>query len=707
MSYRIGVDIGGTFTDCLVVADDGRRRLAKALSTHDGLIEGVLSALRTNAEQFGVDLHELLSETTSFVHGTTVATNAILTRNGSRTGLITTRGFEDTLPIGKVFSKRAGLSERDIVHASRLRKPEPIVARHLIEGLSERIDRDGDVIVAINEDEVEATVGRLLAGGVEAIAVCLMWSFVNPEHELIVKRVLERVAPGKVAAYSHVVAPTLGEYERTATTVLNAYIAPKVTAYIQALGERLAEEGLGQPLLVMQSNGGLTSVAGAHRLPLLTLDSGPVGGVLGCRYLGELYGEDDLICTDVGGTSFDVGLVLDGEVILDHEPIVSQHTLALPKVAVASIGSGGGSVAWIDRGGLLRVGPQSAGSDPGPVCYGRGGLEPTVTDADVALGYLDPEAFLGGRMPLDRDAALGALAKLGQPLGMEAEQVALGVFRIVNSQMADLIRRVTIEQGHDPRGALLVAYGGAAPTHAAFYGTDIGAKAILIPADSTVFSAEGMLTCDLVRTAQLSRVLHSPFDAEDEALVAREFDALQSQILAEFGRDGVADDDVEVRRIVGVRYQRQVHTIEVTLGAGQLDGVRAQFEASYGKMFGDGSVAAGGPLELHVLRLVATRRMPPLGLVAETTDDEDPTAAWRGTRTTFTSAGSVNSALFDGDALAAGNRVEGPAVIQRMGDSVVVPDGFTAEVDPYLAIWLRPASPQNLALAGAQAEERA
>src|SRR5579862_909233 len=563
MGYRIAVDIGGTFTDCVVADERGGRAVGKAPTTPGSLQDGVLEAVAVGADRLGLTRPQLLAATDLLVHGTTQATNAMLTRTGARTGLITTRGHEDAIIIGKVHAKVAGLPERDLVHSSRLRKPDPIVPRALIRGVTERVDRDGEVVVALREEEVVAAIDGLLGAGVEAIAVSLLWSFVNDAHERRIKELLDARADGIFTAFSHEVAPVLGEYERTATTAITAYVGPKVVGYLERLESALRSEGLAHPLLVMQASGGLTSVLDAARRPIVTLDSGPTAGILGCQHLGRLYGEPHVICTDVGGTSFDVGLILRGEVPREVEPVVAQYSLRMPKVLVHSIGSGGGSIAWLDEGGLLRVGPQSAGSRPGPACYGAGGVEPTVTDADLVLGYLDPDAFLGGRMRLDRELALRALAALGGRLGMEPEEVALGVFRIINSQMADLIRKSTIEQGHDPRECVLVAYGGAGPTHAAFYGREIGARSILVLADSTAFSAEGMLTCDITHTAEISRVVGTPFTAESLAGMTARFEALERRVMEQFAAEGAPASDVALRRTLGVRFRQQVHSVEV------------------------------------------------------------------------------------------------------------------------------------------------
>jgi N-methylhydantoinase A len=694
VSRRIAVDIGGTFTDCVVAEQDGARTVAKALSTPEALEDGVLEAVRQAAEQLGLSLRELLADTDLFVHGTTQATNAMLTRTGARTGLITTRGHEDAIIIGQVYSKVAGLTERDMVHSSRLRKPEPVIPRQLIRGVSERVDREGEVIVKLQEDDVLAAIDSLLEAGVEAIAVSLLWSFANDRHERRIKSLLSERAPGVFASFSHEVAPVLGEYQRTATTAINAYVGPRVAGYLERLETRLRSEGLAQPLLVMQASGGLTSVLDAASRPIVTLDSGPTGGVLGCQHLGRLYDERNVICTDVGGTSFDVGLILDGEAPLQTEPVVAQYSLQLPKVLIDSIGSGGGSIAWIDDGGLLRVGPQSAGSLPGPACYERGGSEPTVTDADLVLGYLDPDSFLGGRMRLNRELALRELARIGARLGMEPEEAAIGVFRIINAQMADLIRKSTIEQGHDPRECVLVAYGGAGPTHAAFYGGDIGSKAIFVPADSTVFSAEGMLTCDVTHTAELSRSLRAPFTDQDIAAIGAQFEELERRVLAQFEREGAPADAIGLARSLGVRFRQQIHSVEVKVDSGPIDratgeAIVERFRERYGQLYGEGALLAGGQVEIELYRVVGTRPVTPVAFPEHEPAGADPGGALKGEREAwFEPEGFVTTRVYDGAALRCGNVIAGPAIIERMGDSVVVPLGYEAEVDPYLTLRL-------------------
>jgi N-methylhydantoinase A len=449
-------------------------------------------------------------------------------------------------------------------------------------------------------------------------------------------------------------------------------------------------------MLVMQASGGLTSVLDATRQPIVTLDSGPTGGVLGSQSLGRLYGEQDLICTDVGGTSFDVGLVQRGQAPLDAEPVVGQYSLRFPKILVRSIGSGGGSIAWLDPSGRLRVGPQSAGSAPGPVCYGRGGTEPTVTDADLVLGHVSADAFLGGRMRLDRDAALRAMATLGEALRMEAEEVAVGISRIINAQMADLIRTSTIERGVDPRTCVVVAYGGAGPTHAVGYAQDIGSRAILVPAMSTVFSAAGLLTCDVTHTAELSRRIVSPYDERELAEVDERFAVLERRVLEQFAREGSDAGRVQLVRSLGLRFRQQVHTLEIPVPAGGLDhdGMESlidRFTEEYARVYGPGALLGSRDTELELHRVVGTLPIEELPLHRHEPAGEDPGAARKGSRPAhFDGLGFVDTPVFDGERLAHGNVLQGPAIVERMGDSVVLPGGFRATVDAHLTLRIEP-----------------
>src|SRR3954468_14834112 len=501
MAYVIGVDTGGTFTDCVVLDDAGRVYYDKARSTPDDLAVGVLAAVDNAAAVMGLDRQALLGDTRVFAHGTTAGLNKLFTRTGARTGLIATRGHEDAILIGRVFQKVAGRGEREITDAVHLDKAVPLVPRELIRGVNERVDYKGAVVVELNHDEGAAAIRDLIAAGVDSLAICLLWSFMNPSHEQALARLARELRPDLYLSVSSELVPLLKEYERTATTVVNASLGPTLHDYVLALDARLQADGLRQPFFMMQSMGGVLPAAEASQQAVNTLRSGPVGGVVASIALGEALGHRNIIATDVGGTSFDVGLVVDGEPQLARAPVVEQYHLLVPMVDVVSIGAGGGSIAWIEpHSGLLRVGPHSAGAQPGPVCYGAGGTEPTVADADLVLGRLNPAYFFSGRTRLDVDGARRAIAeRIAAPLGLDVVEAARGIVEIVDAHMADLVRKVTIERGYDPRDFVLYAYGGGGPTHVGAYARDLGVRQAVVSPYAAAFSALGIAASDLQR----------------------------------------------------------------------------------------------------------------------------------------------------------------------------------------------------------------
>lgn len=694
--YQIAVDIGGTFTDCVVLNEEGERTLAKAFSVPTDPSVGVLDAVAIAAKNVGVSVAELLSRTTAFVHGCTVATNAMIERTGARTALLTTRGHEDTIFVGRLVQKIAGLSEREIIHTSRLNKAEPpIVPRRFVCGINERIDVDGEVVVKIDPDEVDRTVDNLVSQGVEAIAICFLWSFLNPTHEQIARDRIRKRFPGMFVSVSSDLVPLLGEYERSVTTVLNAFLGPKLAGYLERLENRLIEQGYRYPLLIMQSSGGLSTAQEARNRAVLTLDSGPVGGTLGSLFYGRLYDEGNILCTDVGGTSFDVSVISRGELQFEQDPVIDKYAFRIPKVLIKSIGAGGGSVAWLDAVGGLRVGPKSAGSVPGPACYGRGGTEPTVTDANLVLGYLNPEFFLGGRARLDRAAAQRAIAVIASALGMSVVEAAAGIFKIINAQMADLIRRCTIERGLDPREFLLFAYGGAGPAHAAFYAGDAETKGICVLAESTVFSALGMLTSDVTHTSEASLPLRPPLSAKAFDDINRVLDDLERRVVATFAREGMSKEILTLNRSVSMRYQMQVYELEVPLpnrrmGPSDAELIEDRFEERYRAVYGDGAPYREAGTELVSFRVIGSCRLFSTLLERISAKVLKASAmpvknALKGYRRAYfeVERGYIETPIYDGVKLETGHSFKGPAIVERMGDTVVVPPDHTVQIDRF------------------------
>ncbi len=692
MAYMVGVDSGGTFTDSVVMDSQGHITLGKAPSTPHDFSQGVLDSLSNAAQTLGLSLEQLLGQTRVFAHGTTVTTNALLTRNGVKTGLITTKGFEDTMIIGRVYQKSAGLSEKEIIQASMLDKADPVVPRPLIKGITERVDYQGKVLVSVNLEEAARAARELVDAGAEAVAICFLWSFMNPSHEAQVRDLIQREYPQVFVTASSDLAPQMGEYERSATAVLNCYLGPVAYRYLQALGRQLEQKGLNCPFLVMQSSGGVLPADEVRERAVSTISSGPVGGITGALFLGRLLGYENVICTDVGGTSFDVGLIVGGRAEQAREALADKyHTLA-PTVDISSIGTGGGSIAWIEPGtGILRVGPQSAGAAPGPVCYDRGGDQPTVTDAGVILGYINPDYFLGGRMRLNREKALAVTQeRIAGPLGMNVYQAAAGIYKISNSQLADLVRKVTIEKGYDPREFALFAYGGAGPQYAGLYGAEIGLRTIIVPSLASVFSAFGAVVSDIVKFHSLSDPMVAPLEAQRLNEI---FHSLDEKARQDLRRDGIAESEMDLQRYVEMRYRRQVHEVRVPvpggeLGAGQVSAVLDSFERKYEEQYGKGAAYREAGIEAITFHVVGNGRTMKPVLPRTEAGDTDPGSALKASRQAYfeRANGFVDTAVYDAVRLVPGHVVLGPAVIEAPTTTVVVQPGLKARIDPYLNI---------------------
>jgi N-methylhydantoinase A len=684
----IAVDSGGTFTDCVVLDAAGRITTAKAPSTPSDFSVGVVGAVTAAAQKFGVSTEALLRDTGLFCHGTTVATNALLTRSGSRVGLITTKGHEDALIIGRTIQKAAGLRDAELTNLARLEKADPIVPRPLIRGVTERVDYKGAVVVPLDLADARRAVEALVEADVEAVAVCLLWSFMNPDHERALQELIRIEFPHLLVTTSHTVAPVIKEYERGASTVLNAYLGPTTRTYITALEANLAAGGLPHPLVIMQSSGGVTSAEDAKDHAVSLLASGPAGGVLGAAALGRLIGTTNVVTTDVGGTSFDVGLVIDGEPLMTGSPVFGKYHTVLPVIDVASIGAGGGSIAWIEPGtGLLKVGPQSAGADPGPACYATGGTEPTVTDANVVLGRIDPQYFLGGARTLDADRAAAAIRdRIARPLGVPVENAAMGIVEILDARMADLVRTETIGRGYDPREFTLFAFGGAGPLHVGAYGLDVGVEQIVVPANSSVFSAFGIAGSDMVKVHQISDPMIAPFAVER---LNELYERLDAAVLKDLEATGIAADDATLSREIEMRYRGQVHEVRVPVAAGTLtaadvDALVADFERRYNRRYGRGAAygQAGIEARTYVVRGVGALVKPQITAIAP--GPADPAKAHTGERNVFfRSLGFVPTAVHRREVLEPGNVVAGPAVIEAVDTTILVHPGQRVRVDPW------------------------
>ena len=486
--YSVAVDIGGTFTDVVVIEDaSGQTFAGKSLTTPDDLQRGVFDGLEDAAGQVGVDVRQLLGRTSRMVHATTQSSNAVFSFTGARTAVLATRGFGDTLLIMRATGRVAGLTVFERHHYRMTQKPRLLVDERDIFEVPERVDYRGRVIQPLDEAAVRQMAATLRQRRYEAVAVAFLFSHKNSEHERRVRDILATELPGVYISLSSEVAPVMGEYERSATALFNAYVGPVIESYVSRLAGALAEAGLEQKLLMMQANGGVATAA--QTVPIFTIESGPAAGVVGAAQIASSLDLPNVIATDVGGTTFKVAIVDRGRWGYSRETVLNQYQLRLPMVDVASIGAGGGSIAWVD-GRRLRIGPQSAGAAPGPACYALGGEEPTVTDADLVLGYLSPDRFLGGRMQLHADRAADAIKRrIGDPLfGGDTLAAAAGIRTVIDSQMADLIRKSTLERGHDPRDFVVFAYGGAGPVHAASYAEEVGVSRIIVPFFATVHS---------------------------------------------------------------------------------------------------------------------------------------------------------------------------------------------------------------------------
>lgn len=650
--YKVAVDIGGTFTDLVVEDDGGRLRTTKVLSTPPQLVEGVISAL----ERSGTSPDQI----SLFIHGTTAGLNALLERRGARVALVTTEGFRDVYLIGR--------GHRPSMYDLRYRKPARLLDRASIFEVRERLAADGSEVIQLSDESVDAVAEKLSAGGYEVVAVCLLHSYTNPKHELAVRKRLEMALPSVSIVLSHEVAPEWREYERTSTTVMSAYVTPIMKRYLDDLNDRLRKRGMKVPLYITQSNGGVMSSEVAGDRSIATLFSGPVGGVVGGRAAGALIGEQNLISIDVGGTSFDVSLVKDGETALQPEYELQGLPVLAAAIEVHTIGAGGGSLIY-EANGRLNVGPQSAGADPGPACYGRGGIQPTITDANVALGRLPSETRLAGRMALDREAAVGALELVGKRFGLDAIEVAEQALEIAHFKMAEAIRELTVERGLLPKDFLLCAFGGAGGMHATALADELEIDRILVPAIPGAFSAWGMLQGNIRHDSV--QTFYRSFEKAGQDL-DKNVSALTAKVSRLLEADGVALPEMKFETAADLRYVGQEYTLTLPLKASKVRNLDDEFHAAYQQRYGHAS--PGEPIEFVALRVAGIAELGRPLTADGRSNGHSEADGWAEVRI---EGKPRKTALYQRDRIP--ERFEGPAIVMEETATTFIPPGWTAK----------------------------
>lgn len=677
MTWKIGIDVGGTFTDFILMDRQGHTTAHKELSTPADPSIAVLEGLTSLSASRGLALDRFMREIDLIVHGTTVTTNAVLTGRAAKTALLCTSGFRDALQM------RRGVREQ--MYDNRYHPPPPLVPRHLRHPVTERIDAQGQVVTPLDEEQLQEVIALLQQSDIEAVAVCLMHAYANADHESAVATRLRKALPTAYVSVSSEVLPQVRFYERTSTTVLNAAVGPILSRYLAKLSAKLASAKFSGTLLIMQSNGGVAPPAAVAGLAAMTLLSGPAAAPAA----GLALGLNDFITVDMGGTSFEAALVRGGEPSVTTQGTVNHYALALPSMEINTIGAGGGSIAWIDDGGLLRMGPQSAGADPGPACYGRGGQQPTCTDANLMLGYLSADFFAGGRMRLDEAAARQAISsRIAEPLGMEVAQAAAGMIQVINVNMASAIREVSIQKGHDPREFPLVCAGGAGPIHGAAIANELGMKQIIVARDASIFCASGMLRTDLKRDYVRSLAKLLAQDGEKDEVVAARLAELEHEARQTLRGQGIPASRQKLRYAMDLRYVGQYHEVTVEISARQLSNwaaIRERFHAAHDRLYGYCLREERTAIELLNLRVtgVGITRKPVL--IAQPRRPRDPGAALKGRRQAYLPERSRFALVpvYDGDKLSHGQFIAGPAIIESVNTTIVVPVYFVARYDQW------------------------
>jgi N-methylhydantoinase A len=681
MAYRLGVDVGGTFTDLLLHdSDSGRVWLAKTPSTPHDQSEGVLEGIRLIGQKSGLDPTRL----GAILHGTTVATNAVLERRGARVGLIVTGGFRHLLHLAEAWTPGPlfGFMIYD--------KPEPLADLEDVREVDERTAADGSIVRELDETAAREVIGELAERGVEAFTVSLLNSFANPAHERRLGELVREAVPGVPVSISSDVMAEFREYERATTTVVNAYVSPALGGYLSSLQRRLESASLSAGLQVVRSDGGLMSLEAAQAMPVQTVLSGPAGGVSGAAFVAARAGFDRILTFDMGGTSTDVAVCLGGTPEITRETHVGDFPVRAPAVDVESIGAGGGSIAYVaEATGALRVGPRSAGADPGPACYGNGGTEATVTDANVVLGHLPPR-LLAGAMELDVEAARAAGEAVADPLGLDIHEAARGIVALVNENMLGALRVVTVQKGRAPSEFALVSFGGAGGLHANALAQLLGCYPVIVPTESGVLSALGFVASDIKNEFSQTHIRAS--DDADAGELRGEFEALAGEARGWLDGEGVARGDQAIDFVVDMRYQRQGFEIPIELQAAELaelslSALAERFADAHRTRYG---FDLEGGSEIVCLRARATGRVPQLEVAPGETGGTDPSAAQKGTSTVWTEAGSQAVPSYERSQLRPGMELSGYAIVEQYDATTVMLPGHRAVVDGWGNLIIRP-----------------
>lgn len=681
----VTIDVGGTFTDVLVLGRDGAIREFKTPTTPEDPSVGLLDGLEKAAAGSGRPLSELMRDIDVLIHGTTLVTNALLTGRLAKVGMLTTEGFRDIIEIRRGY-KNVHTSMYDIF----VPPYRPLVPRERRLGLPERTLHTGEVAKPLDLAATRAAVEQLRRAGVQAVAICFLHSYADPSNERAAAAICREVLGGVYVATSHEVLPVWREFERFSTTVVSAAVGPRIDSYLATLSGRLQDAGFSGTLLLVQSDGLVQSPTETRRNAVALAASGPAAAPVAAIHWGRQLGITDLISVDMGGTSFDVSMIRGGEIPTTTESWIGEERVAIKIVDIQTVGAGGGSLGWVDSLGLLRVGPQSAGAMPGPACYGKGGREPTVTDADLELGYLDPDYFLGGEIRLDASLAREALGRVGAKLGLDPRGTAKVIFATANAVMADKITEISTKRGYDPRDFALVAGGGAGGIHAAAIAEHLGIRTVVVPQLAALFSAFGMQAMEVGRSYARSNVVRK--DRVDPEAMRRLFGEMEAEARAAFGQGA----DLVMSLSVDMRYVGQFHEVEVPIPADALsaEGLRSVVEDFHERHRSLYTFATPGrPVEFLTFRLKATVRRDALTLRGAERDGTDPEAARKGTRRCDFVDGIFDTRVYEGERLRPGTELTGPAIIEERTTTIVVPRSFTCAVDAFRNYVLRSSMP--------------